>query len=120
LQDAAQMPACNRLTDKVRRCLEDQQIGPKLLKEYLSVCNDQHAVIDMLDHWCMQYGLEFIGEDIHADLQFQNKRSRSLCSRFVLEHALKEKALVEVRFHLSQIATSLLGEYLVGNESFFL
>lgn len=120
LQDAAKMPTRDRLTDKIRLLLNDVNVGPSLLKEYLSVCNDQRAVIERLDHWCIQYGLEFTGEDTHEDMQFLSNRTKSLCSRFVLEHALKERALSEPRERLSKTATSLLAEYLVEGESFML
>ena len=114
------MPTRNRLTDRIRFFLDDSGIGPSLLKEYLNTCSNPNAVIDKLNDWCVKYGFEFTGEDIHADLQFQNERSKALCSRFVLEYALKERALPEAHKSLSEIATFLLAEYLVENESFSL
>lgn len=120
LQDAAKMPTRDRLTDRIRFFLDDPKIGPYLIKEYLAVCSDQSAAIEKLNGWCTQYGFEFTGEDIHADLQFQRKHSKDLCSRFVLEHAIKERALSEARECLSGTAADLLAEYLVEHESFSL
>ena len=121
LRDAAFLPVYTRLTDRVRRCLQEPEIGDKLVREYREACLDQEETIKLLDSWCSKYKLIFTGEDIAPRYLREHPESlQRICSRFVLEYALKEKLYASARERLCAIAQALFGELCVGGESFYL
>lgn len=124
LRDAAFLPVHTRLTDRVRRCLNDSKdtkAVDRLTLEYREACMDQEETIQLLDRWCAEYKLTFIGEDIAPHfLQKRPEPLQQICSRFVLEHALKEKIYSSARENLFIIAQSLFGPLCVDGEAFYL
>lgn len=118
LHDANYLPPRFRLTDKVRRCLDDPEKGPAIISKYQSICTDDNETQIALKKWCETYDLEFAGEDTVADLSPSRQGLRELCSRFVLEYAIKERILIDIRKKLSSIAQTFWGNLCLEGESF--
>lgn len=120
LRDAAYMPVETRLTDKVRRCLDDPDKGPSIISKYQKICSDDKVTRDALNKWCSEYHLEFVGEDIFSDIMSKYERDQleSLCNRFVLEYGIKEHILSGVRKNLSAIAQAFWGDLCLEGEFF--
>ena len=118
LHDANYLPPRLRLTDKVRRCLDDPEKGLAIISKYQSICTDDNETQAALKKWCADYDLEFAGEDTVADLSPSRQNLRELCSRFVLEYAIKERILIDIRKKLSAIAQSFWGNLCLEGESF--
>lgn len=110
LRDSATKTIYSRLTDRIRRALNDPIMSKDLLSGYRKVYNDQHKLIDYLNSCCIKYRLEFVGQ---IDLPFwigSPQETQRLCSRFLLEYALKEGIIKEARSHLLNIAWTLFGD----------
>lgn len=121
LHDAKYLPVYTRLTDRVRRLLDSSKIANMMIGEYQDACHDQGKTLDLLENWCRQYGLEFIGEESFMDLWTEYPEMlRQICSRFVLEFMLKERVYDEARKNLSQVAQALFGELCLEGEMFWI
>lgn len=118
LQDASIMPTCKRLTDRVRELINDQEVGPKILAEYEKVYMDQAKTIQRLKSWCQKYNLNFANDDIIHEVGLKPQRINFLCSRFILEHALKEKLILKAQENLSTIASALFPNLCLAEDAF--
>lgn len=119
LQDATNLPVYTRLTDRVRRLLANPARRNEMICGYQASCPSQKKTINLLNGWCSQYGLEFIGAESFLDLRPHTSETlRQLCGRFVLEYMLKEQIYNEARENLSQLAKQLFGKLCLDGETF--
>lgn len=110
LQDTSCFPKERRLTNRIYAFLKDQ--GGECIQTYLDFEGGQSALIEQLNKWCIDNDLKFEDDIPSSDMELSDDKMKLLCSRFVLEYMLKERALQEVRQNLSAVAQRLWGNLL--------
>lgn len=121
LQDLSRFSKANRLTNRIYAFLNDTEKGEECIQTYLNFRKGQSEFIDQMETWCRDNNLIFEGDIPSSDVQSSPDRTKLLCSRFVLEFMLKERALLEVRKGLAEVALKLWGNLLLADyETFYL